>query len=169
MALPKILKNMNLYLNGAGYRGECPEVAIPKLARKMDGYRGAGMDGEIQIDMGQENIEFEWKMGGHSSAPFSGFGAATHDAELLRWVGAYQDDGTGKYTAVEITVRGRHQEIDPGTGKPGDKGEQTIKTVASYYKLTVDGSDLIEIDIANLVFIVNGVDRHAELRAIMGI
>lgn len=169
MGLPATLKNMNMFHNGESFVGQVPEVSIPKLARKMEGYRGAGMDGEIMIDLGQEAIEFEWKAGGHITSVYAGFGAATHDAELIRWVGAYQDDGTGQYKAVEITVRGRHQEIDPGTGKPGDKSEESVKTVASYYRLTVDGADVIEIDLANLVLVVGGVDRHAELRGILGI
>jgi len=165
-----MLKNSNLFHNGVSYAGKVAEVTIPKLARKFEGYRGGGMDGEIAIDMGHDGlIEFEWKAGGHITEVYTGFGAVTHDAELLRWVGAYQDDGTGLYKTVEITVRGRHQEIDPGTGKPGEKSEETIKTIASYYKLTVDGAAIIEIDIPNLIFIVNGVDRLAELRAVLGI
>ncbi len=169
MALPHILKNMNQFVNGSSFAGLCSEVTLPKLARKMEGYRGAGMDGEIQIDLGQEPIEMEWKIGGHAAAAYSGYGAATHDAEQLRWIGAYQDEGTGQMRAVEIVVRGRHQEIDPGSAKPGEKGEATIKTVASYYKLIDNGRTLIEIDIPNMVLIVNGVDRHAQMRANLGL
>lgn len=169
MGLPHKLKNMNMFVNGTSYVGQISEVTLPSLSRKLEGYRGAGMDGEIQIDMGQENIEFQWKPGGHISAAYTGFGAVTHDSELIRWVGAYQDDGTGQIKAVEIVVRGRHSQIEPGTGKPGEAGEETVTTAASYYKLVVDGAPLIEIDIPNMVFVVNGVDRHAQMRAVLGI
>lgn len=169
MPLPPILKNMNMFHNGVSYVGQIPEVTIPKLARKIESYRGGGMDGELGIDMGMDGlIEFEWKAGGHITSIYTGFGAVTHDAEMIRWVGAYQDDGTGQYKAVEITMRGRHQEIDPGTGKPGDKGEEGVKTIASFYQLTVDGREIIYIDIPNMVLRVGGVDRLAELRAILG-
>ena len=169
MALPSKLKNMTLSNDGVSYLGLCPEVSIPKLARKFEGYRGGGMDAEVQIDMGGETIEFEWKAGGLIEQIFGQFGAITHDALLLRWIGAYQDDASGQYKSVEIVVRGRHQEIDPGTGKPGDDTEQTIKTICSYYKLIVDGRVLIEKDEMNLVFIVNGIDRLAAQRAALGI
>lgn len=168
MALPSILKNMNLFLNATSYLGQIPEVSIPKLAIKMDGYRGGGMLGEIMVDMGLETIEFEWKPGGFIDAIFDGFGAPTHDAEQLRWVGAYQDDGTGAWKQVEISMRGRHQEIDPGSGKPGDQGGQTVKSICSYYRLDIDGTTKLEIDFAAMIFVVNGVDRYAELRAILG-
>ncbi len=169
MSLPAILKNMNMFHNGTSYVGLIQEVTIPTLARKMEDYRGAGMDGEVSIDMGQEKIEFEWKAGGHITAVYNGYGAVTHDAEMIRWVGAYQDDGTGLFKAVEILVRGRHQEIAPGTGQAGNKSEETIKTVASYYKLSVNGVVIIEIDIPNMIFRVNGVDRLSQMRAILGI
>jgi len=169
MALPSKLKNMNLYNDGVSFIGLIPEVSIPKLARKLEGYRGGGMDAGIQIDLGGETIEFEWKAGGHIDQVFAQFGAITHDAVQLRWVGAYQDDSTGTYKSVEIVVRGRHQEIDPGTGKPGDDTEQGVKTICSYYKLTVDGRVLIEKDEENLIFIVNGIDRLAQQRAALGI
>lgn len=171
MGLPYILKNMNMFLNGAGYVGQIAEVTLPPLVRKMEGYRGGGMDGPVKVDMGlsDDGIVFEWKPGGFLVEAYQGFGAVTHDAEMIRWVGAYQDDGAGLYKTVEVTTRGRHEEITPGTAKPSEKGEETIKTTASYYKLTVDGATVIEIDIMNMVFVVNGTDRNAELRAALGI
>lgn len=169
MALPSIIKNMNLFLNGTSYLGKVPEVSIPKLARKFEDYRGGGMDGNVQVDMGMENIEFEWKPGGLIDAIFDGFGAATVDAEQLRWVGAYQDDSTGGWTSAEISMRGRHQEIDMGTGKPGDAGGQTVKTVCPYYRLDINGANKIEYDALAMIFMVNGVNRYEELRAILGV
>lgn len=168
MALPSKLKNMNLYNDGTSYFGLVPEVTIPTLARKFEGYRGT-FDSELQIDMGGEPISFEWKAGGIVEQIYTQFGLTTLDGAMLRWVGAYQDDSTGTYKTVEIVARGRHQEISPGTGKPGDDTEESVKTACVYYKLTVDGRVLIEKDELNHVFLVNGVDRLAEQRAALGI
>lgn len=168
MALPSKLKNMNLYNDGVSYFGLVPEVTIPTIARKLEGYRG-NFDSELMIDHGGEAISFEWKPGGIIEQIYEQFGVTTIDGLMLRWVGAYQDDSTGTYKTVEIVVRGRHQEIAPGTGKPGDDTEESVKTACSYYKLTVDGRVLIEKDELNHVFIVNGVDRLAEQRAALGI
>lgn len=169
MGLPSKLKNMNLYNDGVSYLGLVSEVSIPKLARKFEGYRGGGHDSEIPIDMGGEPIEFEWKAGGLIEQIYGQFGMTSIDGVQLRWTGGYQDDQTGRYKTVEIVVRGRHAEIDPGTGKPGDDTEESIKTACVYYKLTVDGRTLIEKDEMNLIFIVKGVDRLAEQRAAIGL
>lgn len=168
MGIPSKLKNMNLYNDGVSYFGMVPEVTIPTIARKFEGYRG-NFDSELQIDMGGEPISFEWKAGGFIEQTYGQFGATALDGVMLRWVGAYQDDSTGAYKTVEIVVRGRHQEIAPGTGKTGDDTEESIKTACVYYKLTVDGRVLIEKDELNHVFIVNGFDILAAQRAALGI
>ncbi|KAF0115500.1 MAG: phage-related tail protein [Hyphomonadaceae bacterium] len=167
MALPQKLKNFNVHDGNHSYLGLAKEVTLPKLARKMEGYRAAGMDGEIQIDMGQEAMELEIKCGGRDAHSIKEFGALTHDAVYRRFIGAYQSDSTGLTTSVEIECRGRIQELDPGSAKPGDDTEETIKYPLSYYKRTENGKVLVEIDIANMVFNVNGVDLLAAQRAVI--
>ena len=75
---------------------------------------------------------------------------------------------TGETSAVEIVVRGRHEEIDFGNQKQGDDTETSVKTIWSYYKLTIDGKVIVEIDIPNMIEIVNGVDLMAKHRANIG-
>lgn len=168
MSLPKVLKNMNLFGDGQSYLGQIEEVTVPKLAIKAEAWRGGGMLGEVDLDMGLEKLECEWKPGGLLKVAFNQFGRSTIDGVQLRWLGAYQDDSTGQVMAAEVAMRGRHMEIDNGTAKPGDKGGQTIKTSLAYYRLKLDGSVRIEIDMMNCVFIVDGIDRYAEIRAAIG-
>lgn len=42
-----------------------------------------------------------------------------------------QRDDTGETSAVEIVVRGRHEEIDFGNQKQGDDTETSVKTIWS--------------------------------------
>ena len=60
---------------------------------------------------------------------------------------------------------GRHQELDRGSWKPGDDNEIKVKTVCSYYREEVDGRVLLEIDMVRGIYVVDGVDRYAEIRA----
>lgn len=168
MGLPSKLKYMKVFNDGEGYLGETSEATLPKLARMLEDYRGGGFDSAVGIDLGGEAPEFEWKIGGMLEQVYRQFGATSIGALQLRFVGSYQDDSTGQTKTIDITVRGRHQEIDPGNAKPGDDTEQTVKTRCAYYKLMVNGETLIEIDILNMVYIVNGVDLLAEHRANLG-
>lgn len=168
MGLPSKLKYLAVYADGQRYMGETAEATVPKLARTFEDYRGGGMDAAVGIDLGGEPIEFEWKAGGLLEQVYRQFGATRIDATQLRFVGSYQDDSTGQTKTVDITVRGRHQEIDPGGAKSGDDTEQTTKTRCVYYKMMVNGETLIEKDELNMLFIVNGVDILAEHRANLG-
>lgn len=167
--LPKKLKNFNLFGNGESFQGEIEELTLPELVRKTEEYRGAGMDGTVEIDLGQEAITFEWTPAGLIEAVFDGFGSNTIDSELLRFSGAYVRDDTAETVAVEVVVRGRHKQISMGTAKPGDNNNIPITTSVSYYKLSINGKEVIEIDVPGFIFKVNGKDRLAEKRKAMGL
>ena len=98
----------------------------------------------------------------------AGFGAGQHNATMLRFAGAVQDDDTGEVIAVEIVTRGRIAEIDRGSAKVGEGTEHTYKCELSYYKETVNGTVLAEIDFVNMIEIIDGVDNQAAVRAAIG-
>ncbi|MBV8973399.1 MAG: phage major tail tube protein [Sphingomonadaceae bacterium] len=169
MALPSKLKNLNLFVDGTSWLGIVKSVTPPPLKRKIEGWRGGGMDGEVGVDMGLDGmIELNFTAGGWMRQVARTFGAATHDAVQLRFAGAYQRDDSGAVDAVEITVRGRLHELDRGDAKPGEDSEGKYKMVCSYYKESVNGADDVEIDLPSMVFISGGVDRLADQRAAIG-
>ena len=88
---------------------------------------------------------------------------------LVRYAGAYQRDDTGDVQAVEIVTRGRYSEIDFGNAKVGDKSTTKSKVSLSYYKLTVDGEVLVEIDVLAFICTINGVDLLAAQRKAIGL
>ncbi len=169
MALPRKLKNMNVFNDGDSYMGQVTEVTLPKLKRKMEEYRASGMNGPVQIDLGLEALEMEWTCGGLMREVLIQFGTATHDGVALRFAGAYQREDNAAIDAVEVAMRGRHKELDLGTAKIADDTTFKVTTALSYYKLTINGEILIEIDCVNLTENVNGIDRLADVRRAIGL
>lgn len=167
--LPKILKNGNLFGNGENWMGTFKECGLPKISHSMEDYRGGGMLGPIKIDMGLEAIEFEFTLGGILRSALTGIGAVTHDANMLRFMGAYQSDLDGAVSACEVLMRGRYQELDRGTQKAGEADEHKYKAVCSYYEEWMDGVQLFQIDFSRSIYIVDGVDRYAEIRRALGL
>lgn len=55
MALPRKLKHMNLFNDGLSYLGVVKSVTLPKLTRKLENYRGAGMNGSAPVDFGLDD------------------------------------------------------------------------------------------------------------------
>ena len=169
MALPRTLKNFNVYGDGNSYRGLVPSITLPKLTRKTDEYRAGGMNAPIEDDMGMEKLELSYTKGGFDDTEFRSFGAATVDANMVRFSGAYQQADTGLVDAVDVIVRGRIKELDSGDAKPGDRGEQKQTLSLSYYKLVVNGRTIVEIDVLAMIEIVDGVDMLAAQRAAAGL
>lgn len=167
MGYPRKLKNMNGFVDGGSYLGVIAEFDEPKLAIATDDWRGGGMLGPIKIDNGLEGMEASLTMGGHEVTLFRKFGTTQADGVRVRLVGAYQADDGSAAQAVEIYIGGRFSEIDPGKSKPGDSTEHKYKVPLVYYRRVVDGVDEIEIDMVAGVFIVDGVDRYAEIMAII--
>ncbi len=169
MALPRKLKNMNLFNDGNSYIGQVTEVVLPKLKRKMEEYRAGGMNGPVQIDLGFEALEIEWTCGGLMREVLTQYGITKHDGIALRFAGAYQREDNAAVDAIEIAMRGRHQEIDFGTAKLADDTNFKVTSALSYYKLTINGEILIEIDCVNFIENVNGSDRLADVRRAIGL
>lgn len=168
MALPQKLKNFNLFNDGQNYIGKVPELVLPKLTAKMEEYRAGGMDAPIDIDLGMEKLTMEWTIGGFDALVLKQFGSLTHNGVGLRFSGAIQSDDSEAVQAVEVSVRGRHSEIDFGTAKVGDDTAKKITSSLSYYKLVLNGEMLIEIDIPNLVKNIGGKDLMADVRQALG-
>ena len=47
MALPRKLKNMNLFNDGASFVGVATEVVLPTLTRKLEEYRLTDVGGQV--------------------------------------------------------------------------------------------------------------------------
>lgn len=168
--LPSILKDFNLYNDAQGYQGRIDEITLPALNRKVEEYQGGGMVGPVDVDLGQEKIDLDWTVKGFDLQVMKQYGYVGVAGVALRFAGAYQEDENCTVKAVEISVRGRHTAIESGTAKKGDTNANTkVKSNLSYYKLSVDNEEIIEIDLINYVFKVNGVDQLEAMRKAIGL
>jgi uncharacterized protein len=169
MGLPSKLKNFNLFNDAESYMGQVPEVTLPKLSRKMEEYRAGGMTGPVEVDHGNEKIELQWTAGGLIVKALKQYGNQKHNGVQLRFAGAYQNDDTGEIDALEVVVRGRHKEIDMGNAKVADDTQHKFTTSCSYYKLSVNGEVIIELDFMNAIENIGGTDHNAKIRTAIGL
>ncbi|BEL93019.1 phage major tail tube protein [Serratia ureilytica] len=169
MALPKKLKYLNLFNDGFNYMGVVSSMTLPKLTRKLEKFRGGGMSGAASVDFGLDDdaLVVEWIMGGIDELVLKQWGRV--DAVPLRFTGSFQRDDTGDVSALEVVMRGRHKEIDSGDFKQGEDTETKVSTDCTYFKLSIDGKELIEIDTVNMIEKVDGVDLLAAHRRAIGL
>jgi P2 family phage contractile tail tube protein len=169
MGMPRKLKGFNLFHNGENFVGQVAEVTLPKLTRKMEDWQGGGMSGPIKVDFGQEAIQLEWTCGGFMKSVLAQYAITQHDGVQLRFSGGYQSEDSTSYDSIEVVVKGRHMEVDPGTAKAKEDTSFKVTTVASYYKLSINGDDIIELDFVNMIEKINGTDLLAALRTAIGL
>ena len=171
MALPRKLKHLNLFNAGENWQGLVESLTLPKITRKFEKYRGGGMAGAVDIDMGLDDgaIDTEFTIGGTEALLFKQMGTATVDGVQLRFTGSIQRDDTGEVQAVELVTRGRHKELDSGEWKTGESSSTKVSSTNSYAKLTINGVVLFEIDLVNMIHIVDGVDLMDAHRNALGL
>ncbi|MDA0782432.1 MAG: phage major tail tube protein [Proteobacteria bacterium] len=165
--IPKILKNFNAFVDGRGYAGRVDEVVLPKLTVKTEEHRAGGMDVAIEIDMGMEKLECELTFAEYDIELFRLFGLIDGNSVAITLRGAMQSDGDAE--SIVINLRGSFREVDSGTWKAGDKATLKCMVAVRYYKLTMAGNAIIEIDAENMIRIINGVDEMATIRGAIGI
>lgn len=166
---PRVLKNMNAFVDGRGYAGRVETLIPPKLTRKMEEFRGGGMEAPLELDMGHEKLEATLTMAEFDPDILQLWGVVDHSAVALQFRGATQRDSDSSVEAVVVDMRGRLREIDPGTWTPGEKASTTYAVAVSYYRLEINGQVIMEIDVPNMICTVGGVDVLAAQRAALGV
>lgn len=171
MALPRKLKHLNLFNDGNNWQGLVESLTLPKFTRKFEKYRGGGMPGAVDIDMGLDDgaLDTEFTAGGMEALLFKQMGTATVDGVMLRFTASIQRDDTAEVQAVELVVRGRHKEVDSGELKTGESNSTKVSSTNTYAKLTIAGEVLYEVDIVNMIHIVDGVDLMDAHRSALGL
>jgi len=166
--LDDILKNMNLFVDGRGMAGNIEEITLPKLTSKTEEFRNGGMDAPIEVEMGMEKLEADFTLTAFRKEVLSLWGLATGNIKPLTIRGSLSSED-GKETGVIINLRGMIKEVDMGSWKPGDKSVTKFAVALRYYKLTVGGQVIHEIDVPNMIRIIGGVDQLATTRANLGL
>ncbi len=165
--IPKILKNFNAFVDGRGYAGRVDEITLPKLTIKTEEHRAGGMDVPVEIDMGMEKLEAELTFAEYDVELFRLFGLIDGNAVSLTLRGAIQADGEAE--PIIVNLRGSFREVDAGTWKAGDKATLKCMVAVRYYRLTINGDSVIEIDAENMIRIIGGEDQMATIRQAIGI
>lgn len=165
--IPKILKNFNVTVDGRGYAGRIDEIVLPTLTIQTEEHRAGGMDAPVDIDLGMEKLEAELTFSEYDLELFRLFGLVDGNAVAVTIRGAIQSSGEAE--PVVINLRGSFKELDAGTWQAGDKATLKCMITARYYKLNINGEDIIEIDAENMVRVINGVDQLASVRSAIGV
>ncbi|EHW5886098.1 phage tail tube protein [Escherichia coli] len=156
MAVPRHIRQFTLFVDGKNFIGTVSGLTPPKLTRKTEAYRGAGMLGAVNIDLGLDDgaLDASFTTGGVEKELLSKY-AGKVDEVALRFVGEVFTDGE-ESQILEMEMRGRITEIDQGEIKQGEATQFTFAVKNTYYKESIDDSDVVEIDLLNFIYKKDG-------------
>lgn len=170
---PNILKDANVYVEGSDFLGKA-EIELPKVAQQTVEHSAMGISGKLELPAVGHTEKLEGKF------KFSSF-----DAEALKVL--YDSS-----KAHHIDVRASVQRYDPQTGAMGEFPVQVVMRAfvkeadlpafkqaqgegpefsysATYFKLVVDGEEVLEIDPVSYIYKVNGRNLLEQTRANLGL
>lgn len=166
--IEKIL-NANVYLDDVNFLGRATEVDITKVAVKTTEHQTLGMVGPLELFQGIDKLEGTIKWAAFNSDVLAKM-SPTRAIKLTIRVAQQQYlassvVNTGQVRAIMI---GRAKAIEPQTVKAGEGSLQTVFAL-DYFRKTVDERDVLEIDIPNYIYRVDGLDVYADVRAVLGL
>lgn len=157
-----ILRNCTIFVDRVSKIGQASEITLPVPAEKLAEMRNAGMVMPIDVPMGYEKLEAGFKLTGFDPQVITLFGLAVGAEKEFMATGALaHEDGT----VINATayLRGRLTKNDHGNWKPGEAGENDHSISLRYYRLEVDGRELIEADMFEVS--IGGVSQTGGIRA----
>lgn len=167
--LPRTLKNFNVFVDTHSWAGVAESVTIPKITKKTEDYRGAGMIGDIALLMGYEKLEGEVVYAGFDVKQYRQLGVCGTSDLPVRYVGVYERQDNCTTQTVEIYTRGQAIELDPGESKNGEKTEIKMSYNYTYYRMEVDGVVEVELDFVNGTEIFGSTNVAEEIKKLLGL
>lgn len=162
--------NFAVYEDATEYYGMA-EVTLPEIASLTEEVKGAGISGV-----------FNGAFVGHIEAMTLtlNFRSVTKDAIRLLEPRNHQIDlrasqqvwnsGAGKFehTKVKHILMVTPTKFSPGKLAPASPAEASGEYAVTYFATYINGVKVLEIDILNFIFFVNGVDYLEDVRKALG-
>ncbi|MGE9266447.1 phage major tail tube protein [Escherichia coli] len=164
-ALPRQLKNFNLYLDGGSYAGRADTITLPELNFVRESHRAGGMDGPRSIEMGMELLTASMVI---SDADPRMIALMGRDDIPIVARGSVQEQGKAPEPVI-VNMRGLFAGLSFGQWQPGTKSTQTLTAELGYFRYRQKDQEYCEIDILNMIRKFDGIDQLAAHRDNIGI
>lgn len=171
--MPKIdesVINFAVYEDSNEFLGMA-EVTLPEISSITQEIKGAGISGTLEAAIiGHiEAMSLTLNFRTVQQSAISLMEPRNHTITLMA---AQQESDTVKGTKVVRAVKHvmiiNSKKFAPGKVAPASPAEASGEYGASYYATYIDGKKVLEIDILNFIYFVNGTDYLADVRKAIG-
>lgn len=171
MSKLKIFTNANVYIEGGSRIGQVEEFTSPTITQKTQEYNGLGLTAPMKIPVGVEPMEATLKFAGVygdtlklTSDPF----------KKINYMLRGNIDGTDSTGRVEqklykAELIASNLEVNTGAAKMGENPGIEVKLNVFYYRLEIDGEEVLKLDVDNHLYSVAGEDKLGAYKGNLGI
>lgn len=162
--------NAAVYLNGRSMVGRVKEIKLPELSVMSQEHKALGMVGRLELPSGIDKLDGEivWnaiypEAWGIFADPFTAVNLQARSS-----VDEFTAGGRTAEKPLVSLLSVMFTKIPLGAYKQQEQAEFTSSFTCTYFKQTLNGQDLIELDVLANIFRVSGVDKLATFRANLG-
>ncbi len=168
--IPEVINDFNAYNRGNKLIGVSGEISLATLTALTQTVSGAGILGEYDASIIGHFSNIDQELPFHMldedaaalMAPGSPIDVTFRAAEQLK----SRADATVSYKGMRFAIKGQSKEFKPGTLKQGAQMDASVTVACTYILFEVDGKKLFELDKLNGVYIINGQDQLAAIKAL---
>lgn len=168
----KRLQEANVYLNGNSLLGQTSEIKLPEVVHKYSDHKALGLVGELELwsSLQKMNADFTFNSYYPDTMALCADPFTACDLQVRSSLRTY---GPGGGVTSEVPVvaflKGTWIQSATGSFKQGDPSDIPTKMSVKYFRLVVDGREILEVDVLANIFKVGGNDLLAQYRQNLGI
>ena len=169
--IPEKLNDFRVSLSGRADLRGVADLQLPSFEPLTETVNGAGILGEYESPsfghFGSMKLVMNWRVMSDELLDFYIPEAITVDCRMANQ--SYNSvKGKHEFPAMRVLVHGLATKVDPGKVQKASPYESSTEIEILYVKVESNGKILVELDKANYIYIVDGVDYAARLREALG-
>lgn len=159
----------NVYIDGNNFVDKANVVNLPNINFQKSDHRPLGNFGTMRLWQGLEAMELSLEWPAFQPKVFSQSPGDVVDLTIRAVQQEWENGQLTRSYGVRIYAKGTPQNREGGTVSGDDGGNRTTSFDLHYYKLVVDGQDIVEADIPNKILRFEGNDIYASIREELGL
>lgn len=166
--MTQVLRRFTAFVDGYDTRLIVDELTPPLVRDQVEEIKAGGLLGPLDVPLGLQKLEAGLKVNALVRPLMKqvGMTPGKHVRPTFRGVTISEIDGTQENHV--LVMQGRLN-VDANTWTAQSVATMEFKLGSiTYYKHTVDGRPLYEIDLLNCVCVIDGVDQWADIRSGLG-
>ncbi len=165
------LTNANIYVDGNSYLGRAEEITLPTISHKMAEHKALGMVGVAEFFAGIEKMAAKVKWNAFYRDALVKVADPTKSLKLQVRSSLETYSGEGRIAQVPAVVymTAQAKDFPGGNYKQHDNVEVETNFVVYSFKMEINGEEIVEYDVLNNIYKVNGVDMLETYRTNLGL